>query len=72
MAEAVGATTVEWRQGRDKCIERRAGPGEDVDVEIIKGAYPTTRGEEIRRGMLVQLKKLLAMAGRKGNTGRDL
>ncbi|KAG8214423.1 Sodium/hydrogen exchanger family-domain-containing protein [Butyriboletus roseoflavus] len=32
-------TTTEWKEGFDKIIERQSGPGEDVDVEIIRHAY---------------------------------
>ncbi|KAH0831869.1 Sodium/hydrogen exchanger family-domain-containing protein [Lanmaoa asiatica] len=32
-------TTMEWKEGSDKIVERRAGPGEEVDVEIIRHAY---------------------------------
>lgn len=30
-------TVYEWREGNHKCIERRAGPGEDVSA-----AHPTS------------------------------
>ncbi|KZP28320.1 hypothetical protein FIBSPDRAFT_1039713 [Athelia psychrophila] len=35
-----GGTIEEWREGRDKIIERKAGPGEDVEVEVLKNYYP--------------------------------
>ncbi|KIJ64660.1 hypothetical protein HYDPIDRAFT_112058 [Hydnomerulius pinastri MD-312] len=36
-------STLEWREGPHKVIERRAGPGEEVDVEVIRNAYNPTR-----------------------------
>ncbi|KAI9568563.1 Sodium/hydrogen exchanger family-domain-containing protein [Boletus coccyginus] len=30
---------MEWKEGSDKIIERRAGPGEEVDVEVVHHAY---------------------------------
>ncbi|KAF9220867.1 hypothetical protein BS17DRAFT_286688 [Gyrodon lividus] len=36
-------TTLEWREGPHKIIERRAGPGEEVDVEIIHNAFESTK-----------------------------
>jgi len=29
----------EWREGHDKIIERRGGPGEEVEVQVLKNAY---------------------------------
>ncbi|KAH7915477.1 Sodium/hydrogen exchanger family-domain-containing protein [Hygrophoropsis aurantiaca] len=37
-------TIGEWKEGPDRIIERRAGPGEEVQVEVIRNAYePTSR-----------------------------
>ncbi|CAL1711431.1 unnamed protein product [Somion occarium] len=35
----------EWREGSDKVIEKRRGPGEDVEVTVIKNAYKGDSGE---------------------------
>ncbi|KAH7885524.1 Sodium/hydrogen exchanger family-domain-containing protein [Phlebopus sp. FC_14] len=32
-------TTLVWREGPHKVVERRAGPGQEVDVEVIRHAY---------------------------------
>ncbi|KIK92425.1 hypothetical protein PAXRUDRAFT_829968 [Paxillus rubicundulus Ve08.2h10] len=32
-------TMLEWREGPHKIIERRTGPGEEVDVEVIRNAF---------------------------------
>ncbi|KAG2109199.1 Sodium/hydrogen exchanger family-domain-containing protein [Suillus cothurnatus] len=32
-------TTAEWKEGPHKIIERRGGPGEEVDVEVIYNAF---------------------------------
>ncbi|KAH7923352.1 hypothetical protein BV22DRAFT_1036441 [Leucogyrophana mollusca] len=39
--------TAEWKEGPDKIIERRAGPGEEVEVEIVRNAYEPT-GQQIK------------------------
>ncbi|KAG2123796.1 Sodium/hydrogen exchanger family-domain-containing protein [Suillus clintonianus] len=42
-------TTAEWREGPHKIIERRGGPGEEVDVEVIYNAFkPSERGVHSR------------------------
>ncbi|KAF8551278.1 hypothetical protein OG21DRAFT_1445426 [Imleria badia] len=30
---------MEWKEGSDKIIERRAGPGAEVDVQVVRHAY---------------------------------
>ncbi|KAL4081124.1 Sodium/hydrogen exchanger family-domain-containing protein [Scleroderma citrinum] len=34
-------TVMEWREGPHKIIERRGGPGQEVEVEVIRNAYDT-------------------------------
>ncbi|KAG6331589.1 hypothetical protein ID866_7498, partial [Astraeus odoratus] len=33
--------TLEWKEGAHKVIERRGGPGQEVEVEVIRNAYNT-------------------------------
>ncbi|KAF7978637.1 hypothetical protein HWV62_45136 [Athelia sp. TMB] len=37
----------EWREGPHKIVERRAGPGEEVEVEVIRNAYAAGEADEI-------------------------
>ncbi|KAG0708414.1 Sodium/hydrogen exchanger family-domain-containing protein [Suillus ampliporus] len=37
-------TTTEWKEGPHKIIERRGGPGEEVDVEVIYNAFKRSEG----------------------------
>ncbi|KAF9259467.1 hypothetical protein L218DRAFT_665927 [Marasmius fiardii PR-910] len=41
-------TISEWREGRDRVIERQRGPGEDVDVEV-SGRRGTNTSESVLR-----------------------
>lgn len=42
-------TTAEWKEGPHKIIERRGGPGEEVDVEVIYNAFrPSERAVHSR------------------------
>ncbi|KAI6006470.1 Sodium/hydrogen exchanger family-domain-containing protein [Pisolithus marmoratus] len=34
-------TELEWREGPHKVIERRRGPGEEVEIEVVRNAYNT-------------------------------
>ncbi|KAF9240279.1 Sodium/hydrogen exchanger family-domain-containing protein [Melanogaster broomeanus] len=56
-------TILEWREGPHKVIERRAGPGEEVNVEIIRNAFEPTKKDSS-----VHLK---AAAGTAIRTSRD-
>ncbi|KII86706.1 hypothetical protein PLICRDRAFT_43355 [Plicaturopsis crispa FD-325 SS-3] len=42
-----GTNTVqEWKEGPHRIVERRAGPGEEVEVEVVRNAY-APEGEEL-------------------------
>lgn len=42
-------TTAEWKEGSHKIVERRGGPGEEVDVEVIYNAFkPSERPAHFR------------------------
>ncbi|THH09753.1 hypothetical protein EW146_g8593 [Bondarzewia mesenterica] len=41
----------EWQEGSDRVIERRAGPGEEVEVEVQKNAYEPSDAERFTRGL---------------------
>lgn len=34
-------TELEWREGPHKVIERRRGPGQEVEIEVVRNAYDT-------------------------------
>ncbi|KIM78186.1 hypothetical protein PILCRDRAFT_824657 [Piloderma croceum F 1598] len=36
----------EWREGLDKVVERRSGPGEDVEVEVIRNFFSSGGADE--------------------------
>lgn len=36
-------TELEWREGPHKVIERRRGPGQEVEIEVVRNAYDTQR-----------------------------
>lgn len=40
-------TVEEWREGRDIIIERQRGPGEEVEVQVKRGAAAEEDGEEV-------------------------
>ena len=63
----------EWKEGRDLVIETRKGPGEDVDVIVIRGGAAGEPGEveqRIRRLKQKILGKATGGSGAKCTGGR--
>ncbi|EMD40248.1 hypothetical protein CERSUDRAFT_92742 [Gelatoporia subvermispora B] len=56
----------EWKEGPDKVIEKRSAPGEDVEVEVQKNAYPNGKSPvRLFSPDAHRMEELVEQAGRK-------
>jgi len=58
----------EWREGKDKVIESKSGPGEDIEVAVVKDAYDGSESWE--RGLARDVKDGLCDIKNKCHLGK--
>lgn len=62
-------TTAEWKEGPDLVIEQRSGPGEEVEVQVLRGAARDEEGS--KESVLASLRTSASDAEEIANQVRD-